>query len=47
MPNDVATTLDHRWVVEVHETRPRPGPLPPEAADVHDIVLRARRVATA
>jgi SAM-dependent methyltransferase len=45
MPNDVATALDHRWVVEVHETRPRPGPLPPEAEHVHDIVLRARRVA--
>jgi SAM-dependent methyltransferase len=46
MPNDVATALDHRWVVEVHDTRPRPGPLPPEAGHVNDIVLRARRVAT-
>lgn len=47
MPNDVAAALDHRWVVEVHETRPRLRPLPPEAKHVHDIVLRARRVAGA
>lgn len=47
VPNDVAAALDHGWVVEVHESRPRPGPLPPEAKHVRDIVLRARRLATA
>lgn len=46
MPDDVAAALDQDWVVEVRETRPRPGPLPPEAQHVRDIVLRARRLTT-
>lgn len=46
MPEHVAAALDERWMVEAYETRPRPGPLPFEAKHVHDIVLRARRIAT-
>lgn len=44
MPGDVAAHLDDGWKVEVHETRPRPAPLPPEARHVRDVVLRARRL---
>jgi hypothetical protein len=43
MPGDVAAHLDSRWEVELHGTRPRPGPLPPDARDVDDVILRARR----
>lgn len=44
MPVHVAAHLDDRWEAEVHETRPRPGPVPPEARHVRDVVLRARRL---
>lgn len=42
-PNDVRGQLDDSWVIEVDETRPRPGPLPPDARHTDDVVLRARR----
>lgn len=43
MPADVAARLGPGWVVEVDETRDRPGPLPEDARHVRDVVLRARR----
>ncbi len=43
MPGDVAARLDNRWEVEVHETRPRPEPVPPGARHVRDVILRVRR----
>lgn len=46
MPDDVAAALGHGWTIEVQTTRPRPGPLPPEAKHVADVVLRARRLAS-
>lgn len=46
-PADVARHLDAGWEIEAHETRPRPGPQPPEARHVRDVVLRARRRTTA
>ena len=42
-PRDVAAALGDGWVVEVDETRPRPGPLSPDARHVDDVILRARR----
>jgi SAM-dependent methyltransferase len=45
VPADVAAHLDDRWQIEVHETRPRPEPLPPGTDHVRDVVLRARRLA--
>jgi SAM-dependent methyltransferase len=44
MPADVEAHLDDGWQVELHEARPRPGPVPPEARHVRDLVLRARRL---
>jgi SAM-dependent methyltransferase len=44
MPDDVAADLGDGWQIEVHERRQRPGPLPPEARRIRDIVLRARRL---
>jgi SAM-dependent methyltransferase len=43
MPRDVAAALGAGWTIEVHTTRPRTGPVPPEARHVDDVVLRARR----
>ncbi|MBW3576134.1 MAG: methyltransferase domain-containing protein [Actinobacteria bacterium] len=45
MPADVEAHLDDGWEVEVHEARPRPGPVAHEAQHVRDLVLRARRLA--
>lgn len=45
MPGDVAAHLDDRWEVEVHETRPRLGSVPPDSRHIRDVVLRARRLA--
>lgn len=43
-PADVATRLDDGWLIELHETRPRPSaPLGSRHSD--DVVLRARRLA--
>ena len=44
MPGDVAARLDDRWEIEVDETRPRVGPLPPDSRHIRDVVLRARRL---
>lgn len=44
MPDDVAAHLDDGWQMEVHETRPRPEPVPADARHIRDIVLRARRL---
>ena len=46
MPGDVAAHLDDGWDLEVHETRPRPEPVPREAKHVRDVILRARRLAS-
>jgi SAM-dependent methyltransferase len=46
MPDDVAAHLEDEWQIETHERRQRPGPLPPEARHIRDIVLRARRLET-
>lgn len=48
MPADVAAHLAASvhvgdWEVELHEVRPRPGELPPDARHVEDVVLRVRR----
>lgn len=43
-PDDVADHLGNEWQIETHERRQRPGALPPEARNVRDIVLRARRI---
>lgn len=43
MPADIAALLDDGWKIQVHETRPRTGPLPPDTRHVRDLVLRARR----
>lgn len=43
-PDDVVAALGNGWAVEVNEVRPRPGPLPPDARHVKDVVVRARRV---
>ena len=43
LPDDVTAGMNDAWDVEVHETRPRPGPLPADARHVRDVVLRARR----
>jgi SAM-dependent methyltransferase len=45
-PDDVAAALGDGWQIEIHERRQRPGPLPPEARHVRDIVLRAARLET-
>lgn len=42
-PADIADHLDDGWEIEVHETRPRPEPVPPGTPDSDDVVLRARR----
>lgn len=42
-PHDILAALDEGWEVEVNETRPRPGPLPPEARHIEDVIVRARR----
>lgn len=42
--DDVVAALDQDWDLEVHEVRPRPGPLPEDARHVDDVVVRARRV---
>lgn len=44
MPADVAARLGGRFEVLMDEVRPRPGPLPPEARHIADIVLIARRL---
>ncbi|MDP9021101.1 MAG: methyltransferase domain-containing protein [Actinomycetota bacterium] len=44
MPGDVAAHLDDGWEVELHETRPRPEPVPPGARHIRDVVLRVRRL---
>lgn len=44
MPGDVAVHLDDGWEMEIHETRPRPEPVPADARHIRDIVLRARRL---
>lgn len=41
-PSDVLALLDDAWVVQVHETRPRPGAAE-GARHTHDVVLRAVR----
>ncbi len=43
-PEDVVAALGDGWEVEVHEVRPRPGPLPADARHVDDVVVRARRL---
>lgn len=42
-PAAVAALLDDAWRVEIDERRARPGPLPPDARHVEDLVLRASR----
>jgi hypothetical protein len=40
-PSDIAARLDHGWLVQVDEERPRVDPSPPSAEHVLDHVLRA------
>jgi SAM-dependent methyltransferase len=44
MPDVVAARLGDGWQIETHVRRQRPGPLPPAARPIRDIVLRARRL---
>ena len=45
-PADVAARLGDGWLIEVHETRPRPS-TPLGSRHTDDVVLRARRLAVA
>lgn len=45
-PEDVVTALGDGCRLEVHEVRDRPGPLPPDAQHVADVVVRASRAAS-
>ena len=42
-PDDLAHELQDGWIVETHETRPRPGEHHAGSPHSHDVVLRARK----